>query len=279
MRGSGERAVAVIVVASASGSPGVTTTCLALASVWPRPVLLVDADPTGGSAILAGFFQGRLPAGGGLTEVALGLRRGDVAGAIAASAIALPGTSAHVLPGVAGHAVSRTLSELWPVLLGELRALAATGQDVLVDAGRLGLAGSPEPLIYGADAAVLAVGSSLPAVAAARSWAATWAATFEDVGTGALVPTVLVVGPGRPYGVREVGSVLPVPVLGSLAWDPAGAAVFSAGASPGRRFRGGALMRSVAGLQEAIAARVAGQAEVLGADDELAQQVARGGAR
>ena len=41
--------MAVIALASASGSPGVTTTALGLALLWPRPVLLVEADPTGGS--------------------------------------------------------------------------------------------------------------------------------------------------------------------------------------------------------------------------------------
>ena len=39
--------MAVIVLASASGSPGVTTTALGLALLWPRPVVLVDADPVG----------------------------------------------------------------------------------------------------------------------------------------------------------------------------------------------------------------------------------------
>ena len=30
------------------GSPGVTSTALALAAVWPRPVVLLEADPAGG---------------------------------------------------------------------------------------------------------------------------------------------------------------------------------------------------------------------------------------
>ena len=33
--------MAVVALASASGSPGVTTTALGLALLWPRPVLLV----------------------------------------------------------------------------------------------------------------------------------------------------------------------------------------------------------------------------------------------
>lgn len=267
--------MAVIVFASASGSPGVTTSCLGLASVWPRPVLVVDADPVGGAGILAGFFQGRVAAGGGLGEVVLGQRRGDLGGAIAASALALPGTQAHVLPGVVGNLAAQGLAGLWSPLLGELRALEATGQDVLVDAGRLGMAGSPEPLIYGADLAVLVVGSTLRSLSGARSWAKTWRATFDDVGVGLSAPAVLVVGPGRPYGVKEIGSVLPVPVLGSLPWDPRAAAVFSDGEQPQRRrFASGALMRGLTAMQEAVVARLQDRAlDVATATDEVQEGV------
>lgn len=250
--------MAVVVLASASGSPGVTATAVGLASVWPRPVLLVDADPVGGQSILAGFFQGRLPAGGGLGEVALGQRSGDLAGAIAASAVALPGTQAHVLPGACGHLAAQALKGLWPPLLAQLRALEATGQDVVVDAGRLGMEGSPEPLIYGADLALLVMGSSLRAMSGARSWAKAWRATFDDVGAGSTAPVALVVGPGRPYGGKEIASVLPIAVLGSLPWDPAGAAVFADGAQPGRRFASGPLMRALTQTREAMSARLRG---------------------
>jgi sugar diacid utilization regulator len=38
--------MAMIVLASAAGSPGATTSALGLALTWPRPVLLIEADPT-----------------------------------------------------------------------------------------------------------------------------------------------------------------------------------------------------------------------------------------
>jgi hypothetical protein len=50
--------MAVFCCVSASGSPGVTSTVLGMALCWPRPVLVVEADPTAGSAILAGRFRG-----------------------------------------------------------------------------------------------------------------------------------------------------------------------------------------------------------------------------
>ena len=63
--------MAVIALTSASGSPGVTTTALGLTLLWPRAVLLVEADPTGGSGVLAGFFRGAREYDSGLIELAL----------------------------------------------------------------------------------------------------------------------------------------------------------------------------------------------------------------
>lgn len=52
--------MALVTLVSAAGSPGVTTTGLGLALCWPRPVVLVEADPAGSSALAAGYFRGRL---------------------------------------------------------------------------------------------------------------------------------------------------------------------------------------------------------------------------
>ena len=63
-RGAGD-AVALIAVAADKGAPGVTTTAVALAAVWPRPVLLAECDPAGGDLVY------RLPG-----EAAAGSTRG-----------------------------------------------------------------------------------------------------------------------------------------------------------------------------------------------------------
>ena len=68
--------MAVIALASAAGSPGVTTSALGLALTWPRPVLLIEADPTGGSAMLAGFFRGTTAHTAGLIDLAWAHREG-----------------------------------------------------------------------------------------------------------------------------------------------------------------------------------------------------------
>ena len=50
-RHRGGVAMALIAVAADKGAPGVTTTALALAAVWPRPVLLAECDPAGGDLV------------------------------------------------------------------------------------------------------------------------------------------------------------------------------------------------------------------------------------
>src|SRR5437763_13615057 len=51
--------MALIAIASDKGAPGVTTAALALAAVWPRPVLLAECDQAGGGLVY------RFPAAGG----------------------------------------------------------------------------------------------------------------------------------------------------------------------------------------------------------------------
>lgn len=237
--------MAVITLASASGSPGVTTTALGLALLWPRPVLLVEADPTGGSGLLAGYFRGTREYGAGLIELAL--TSSDVGDALAELAQPIEGTGVSFVAGTRSHTQSGALRDLWQPLSEALTDLESTGQDVLIDAGRLGLSGSPEPLLANADLTLLLTRSNLPALSALRSWAdSVQSGTIDWQQSG-----VLVVGEGQPYGSREVSQVLNLPVIATLAGDPESAAVFHRGAPPPRRFDSGPLARS---LQAAIAA-------------------------
>ena len=41
----------LIALCSAKGAPGVTTSGLALALSWPRPVVLAELDPAGGDVL------------------------------------------------------------------------------------------------------------------------------------------------------------------------------------------------------------------------------------
>jgi hypothetical protein len=225
--------MAVYTLVSASGSPGVTSTVLGLATVWPRPVIVVEADPTGGSAILAGFFRGQVrPAG--LVDLVPAQRAGLLAATLTRIAYPIPDTSASVLVGAHSHEQALGLSQLWEPLAEVLRDLASDGADVIVDAGRLGLEGSATPLVERSDLTLLVARSNLPAVVGARSWAESLA---EGVVPGHQAQ-LLLVGVGRPYAAGEVSRALGLPVLGGVEWDPDRAAVFSDGASaPQSRWR------------------------------------------
>jgi hypothetical protein len=223
--------MALIVLASASGSPGVTTTALGLALVWHRPVILVDADPVGGSALLAGYFQGTVCDDDAMVTLVLARRDGRLADVLPQTLITIPGSHVSILPGPKSHAQAGSLSELWAALAYELRALEQTGQDVIVDAGRLGMVHSPQGLIRAANLSLLLTRTDLPALAAARQWASEWTEAAQD-GTGAASVATLLVGAGRPYDAAEVAKVLAIPVLESLAWDPRSARVFSEGQKP-----------------------------------------------
>lgn len=234
--------MAVIAACSASGSPGVTSTVLGLALTWPRPVLVVEADPTGGSAVLAGFFQGQVQPTDGLVELVMAHRHHQLAATLPSLLIDVPDSTVRVLPGIREQAQASSIAAVWEPLLGALRDLGSSGLDVLVDAGRLGLVGSPVPLIVGADVTALVTGSGLPSLAAARSWAV-WLG--EQRGSVPGRTGLVIVGEGRPYRVAEVTRTLGLPVFGAIEWDPAGARVFSHGEARPRRFDSSALVRSV----------------------------------
>ncbi|MBI5027337.1 MAG: hypothetical protein HZB48_00580 [Actinobacteria bacterium] len=143
-------------------------------------------------------------------------RAGVLADALLRMAMPVDGTQASVIIGSRSHEQAAGLARLWEPLAGVLRDLAARDQDVIVDAGRLGLEGSPAPLIDQADVTLLV----------ART---TWALSLQNAAGPDHEVRLLLVGPGRPYRAGEVSRALGVAVAGSIRWDPVRAGVFSHG--------------------------------------------------
>lgn len=255
--------MAVIALASASGSPGVSTTALGLAMEWPRPVLLVEADPTGGSSVLAGYLRGHTQPGADLVDLMLSPR--GTAETLPQIAAPIPGTTISYVAGTRTHLQSAALRDHWAGLAEVLSGLEANGQDVIVDAGRLGLIGSPEPLLCAADLTLLLVRTDLPALVAARSWAG----SVTQPGVGWRWPGLVLVGEGRPYTSREISRLLGLAVVAEIADDPVGAAVFHRGASRPRNFATGPYARSLRAATEEV------QAEVGRSRAAVATEVAR----
>lgn len=219
--------MAVFALTSAAGAPGVTTTALGLALAWPNQVLLIDADPVGGSAILAGYFGGTVPHPGTLVELWSAHRQGALETAVREMPLRLSET-ASLIPGPAGATQAGGLTDLWPALAAQVRGLSQLGVDVLIDLGRLGHTHLAVPLLRGCDEVLLVLRSDLPSVAAAS------ASDLPDE-----IPVRLVlVGPGRPYSSSSVASVFKHPVAFEVPWAPEEAEVLSHGKPEPKRGRG-----------------------------------------
>ncbi|WP_310964100.1 hypothetical protein [Nocardioides terrisoli] len=242
--------MAVVALTSAAGSPGVTSSAVGLAFCWPRPAVLVEADPTGGSGVLAGFLKGTTPYDVGLLELSLSPL--GVADALRDVVRPLSPT-VSLVAGTRTHAQAAALRDVWEPLASALSDLEASGQDVIIDAGRLGLAGSPQPLLEAADLTLLMTRATLPSISAARSWAE----AARQPATGWRHPGLLLVGEGQPYHATDVAKVLGLPVVADLPDDPEAAAVYHRGAPPPRHFETGPYARSLQAAAQSVQAQLA----------------------
>jgi hypothetical protein len=233
----------------------VTTTVLALAFAWHRPALVVEADMTGSSSVLSGFLRGSTDHSRGLVGLSVSARQhGYTDQGLWEQCLRL-GEERYLLPGIADPAQAAALTSAWTPLAGVLADLETVGVDVLVDAGRLGTAYAPVPLLRAADCVVLVTGTRLPDVYAV-SRRVPGLRTDLSVHGDAEGLCALTIGEGRPYTNREIEASLGIAVLGSIAWDPVSADVYSVGATPGRRLESSPLARTAGGVASTISALV-----------------------
>lgn len=256
----------IYALASPGGSPGVTTTALALALGWPAPVLVVECDPCGG-AILAGALGGHVPAHAGLVEHAIEAGRNQVAAAADLQKRVIPLDSAGtrtLLPGLTDPRQAAGLASAWPAVASTLTAQPC---EVIADCGRLD-AGQAQPLPVLAAASVMALvlRPTLRQVVAARPRVD----MLASLPGGATRLVLLVTGAGA-QPVKDIAATLGVPVAAVLPADTRSAAVLSDGAASRRKFgsrpllvasaRAGRALRqraAAAGGAEAVPAAAAG---------------------
>ncbi len=158
-----------VALAGAKGAPGVTTSALLLAAVWPVPPLLVEGDPAGGDLRCWLSDADGLPLRPDAGVVSL-LSAHAVGGALAdrsllAHAQHLSGGLA-VLVGPGNPAQSEALRGQWPLLAA---ALAAHHGDAIVDAGRTD-GGDPTQLqlLRTADRVLVVAASTVASLAHSR---------------------------------------------------------------------------------------------------------------
>lgn len=223
----------MISMLSISGSPGVST--LALASAIHAPddarCCLVEADPIGSSPTMAGYLKGarRLEENSVVNLVAPN-QRGDLPAAFTAQLVPLAGDGrVGVLPGLVHAGQAYTARVLWGPLSDLLAEMSISGDNVVVDAGRVGHAYYPWPMVTAADVVAVVVRSERSAVAAARAGLESVHRTLESNRSRA--PLGVIVVESGPYTGREVAQALDLPLLASVPYDTTGAGEYSHGAT------------------------------------------------
>jgi len=243
--------MAVFALVSGKGSPGVTTTMVALTRSWHsatgREALGLDLDPHGGD-VAAGVLLGSAPTGTGVLALATD-RTDQPSQAVRIASILVTDGGCRLLPGVPDAARAGAIPLAWDRVVAALPDLNESGVDLLIDGGRLtGMAPSPAWLPR-VDHTLLLVRPSLPWVTSAHRLASAWPADKPLA--------LVVVDAPSPYSAGEVARAVGRPLVEVLPFDPRAASVHSDGARPERNHRRGGYSRaidrlagSLIGLQE-----------------------------
>jgi MinD-like ATPase involved in chromosome partitioning or flagellar assembly len=214
----------LVAFASAKGSPGVTTTAVALGSVWPSGVVVADMDPAGGDLALRLRTPGQAPLDPerGLLSLAAAARRGLEPGEVSVHAQTTDG-GLDVLTGVSNPEQVTGIGPVWPAVATALRDLPDV--DVLADCGRV-VPGTPVlPVLTTADAVVLCVRASVESYAHLRE-RLRWLSGPLRIGDIGSIPVgiVLRTGVSDTGAVRDLDRLLQhdrlqVSVIGRVAED------------------------------------------------------------
>jgi hypothetical protein len=237
--------MAVFALLSAGGSPGVTTTALALTLGWPSQVILAECDPSGGD-VLAGLLGGHLPASAGLLPLALEAGAGAEvpADTLWRQLVELDEEQNRLLlAGISDPRQSAALQSSLPWIADALKAMAA---DVIVDCGRLDAVAAVRPVLSAASLAVLVLRPTLRQMSRAQPRVEM---LTNLVGRDRVM--LLLVGDGSASG-REVAKTLGVPVAGQLPDDGRTAAVLSDGWGSRSRLETRPLLRAATAAGRAL---------------------------
>jgi hypothetical protein len=225
----------LIVCASLSAAPGVSTLAAGLAAGWPSgPGLLLEADPAGG-VLAARFGLAQHP---GLTSLAAQMRHGARADA-AAHVQHLP----LACPVVVAPGAAETTCGAVSVLAQHAGLLRDLAPVVVADVGRLYVGSPASALVAAADAVLLLVTPTIEHLdhADARIPALREVARWQRLG--------VVVAGKSPYGMPEIGERLGVPVWGQAPRDRWGAGALT-GQMTGRGWARTRLARACRELAE-----------------------------
>jgi hypothetical protein len=217
--------MALVALASAKGSPGVTTTGLVLGALWPRPVLLAECDPSGSDVAIRMTAPGGQPLNSdrGLVSLAAAGRKGLGDDVILAHSQQLDG-GLDVMIGVRSAEQIGGMGGLWSPLGISFNQMHSA--DVIADCGRIGPASPQLPVVQAARLVVMVCSATGSSVAHLRERLSSLVHHVD-----AQLGVIVVADPKRRDGVKQVWSVLdamsvPIQHRWHLAYDPVGAAFF-----------------------------------------------------
>lgn len=247
----------LLAIASAKGSPGVTTASMLFAALWPRPSVMVECDPSGGDVALRmpGIDGEPLDANSGLLNLVAAGRKSLYAELVGQHSEQIVG-GLEVITGMSAPEQAAGLGQ-W----GQLGQLFANlpGTDAIVDLGRIGAATPQNSLLASASAVVMLVDAVPSSVIHLRE---RLRKVSDGLGGAAGAPlyVVVVAHPKRSRAVAEVRDVLersgtPIAAVHHLAVDPKGAGFFlgQVTGDPSRT----QLVRSAQPIVDQISARTA----------------------
>lgn len=241
----------LITLASASGSPGVSTTALGLALTWNRDVILIEADPIGASPTLSGFFSGQIAPQKTILDLTAGE---DLEEQLFRDSIPLTDEQEpmkRVVPAVANPLHGRVLARRWPELAPAFADLERAGIDVIADLGRTGTEHFAKPLYAAADVSALVIAPTIGATLAARS-ALAYTNLIEENPLEAPAFHLITIETPHGYSAAEVSRALGHPSLGTLPDRPKHAASLAHGAPRPRGYDNSSYVRSLRSLGNAI---------------------------
>ncbi|GAA4879463.1 hypothetical protein [Serinicoccus chungangensis] len=272
--------MALISFFSAKGAPGVTSTAMLVAALWPRPTLLVDADGNGGDLLM------RLPSESGLALTQhpglltlLPLARHGLSSGVVLdhSQVALGGQ--QVLVGLETSEQAEASAALWPTLARAFREVPGT--DVVVDAGQLAARSGQLSLVQRSDLVVGVVRAEPASVMHMRERLTVLTQTFAALGPDA--PRIGLVALSGVQRQDEASSAIAtvradfpdVLDLGQVALDPRPERMFHG--DPVSRPERTMLVRSGRSLVERLVAALGPAVVPVAATGEGADEDARSG--
>ncbi|MGO2045766.1 MAG: hypothetical protein ACTH2X_00845 [Brachybacterium tyrofermentans] len=236
---------------SVSGSPGTSTTAVGLTLIWPRDVILLEADTVGVSATLAGFFAGSVAPQTTILDLTPGA---DFEEQLMSRSTPLTDDQSSVrrlVPGITNPLHGKALSQRWDALALALYDLDRAGIDVIVDVGRIHSPYLAAPILQASDVTALVMRPTITSTLTART-TIKHRRLAEDDGLSAPAFHLLTIAAPEAYSASEASRALHQPSLGSLPWAPKHAASLAHGKPRPRGFDSSSYARGLRSLANAM---------------------------